>query len=80
MRARARRRHARARLARVARRRRDNPCASPTRIASTFEDAEARDARETTSRDVSAREKVGCDPASARETVDLGARASFDDG
>ena len=43
-------------------------------------DAEARDARETTSRDVSAREKVGCDPASARETVDLGARASFDDG
>ena len=43
-------------------------------------DANARDARETTPRAVSTREDVSLGPVGARETVDLGARASYDDG
>ena len=43
-------------------------------------DADARDARETTPRAVSTREDVSLGPVGARETVDLGARASYDDG
>ena len=72
----------RARLARVARRRRDNPCASPTRIASTFEPTPRRETRARRLRGTSPRERrSGVIPrARVRRWISARARRSTTDG